>query len=141
MRPYRLLAPGLLRLPAETSHQWVSAWLRCVGRLQIDTLMPAPVVDPLVRLGLHFPNRVGLAAGADKNAECVDGWAALGFGFVEVGTVTPEPQPGNARPRLFRIRAAHALINRMGFNNQGLEHLRDQLARCRYRQQGRACWA
>lgn len=83
-------------------------------------------------LGLEFANPVGLAAGMDKNADHVDGMGALGFGFVEVGTVTPRPQPGNPQPRLFRIPEAEAIVNRMGFNNLGVDHLVASLAKRRY---------
>jgi dihydroorotate dehydrogenase len=79
------------------------------------------VDDPVTLAGLRFPNRVGLAAGLDKNARCIDGFGAMGFGFVEVGTVTPLPQPGNPKPRMFRLPQANALINRLGFNNDGLD--------------------
>ncbi|MCJ7799743.1 MAG: quinone-dependent dihydroorotate dehydrogenase, partial [Polaromonas sp.] len=79
------------------------------------------VSDPIELAGLKFPNRVGLAAGLDKNARCIDGLAAMGFGFVEVGTVTPKAQPGNPKPRMFRLPEANALINRLGFNNDGLD--------------------
>ncbi len=81
----------------------------------------ARVNDPVDLLGMRFPNRVGLAAGLDKNGEAIDALASMGFGFVEVGTVTPRPQPGNPKPRMFRIPEAQALINRMGFNNAGLQ--------------------
>jgi dihydroorotate dehydrogenase len=81
----------------------------------------APVDDPIELAGLKFPNRVGLAAGLDKNARCIDGLGAMGFGFVEVGTVTPLAQSGNPKPRMFRLPSANALINRLGFNNQGLD--------------------
>jgi dihydroorotate dehydrogenase len=84
-------------------------------------------------MGLDFPNPVGIAAGLDKNGEHVDALAALGFGFVEVGTVTPRPQPGNPRPRLFRLEPHQALINRMGFNNDGVEKLLRNLERARFR--------
>jgi dihydroorotate dehydrogenase len=84
-------------------------------------------------MGLEFPNPVGLAAGLDKNGEHIDSLAALGFGFIEVGTVTPRPQPGNPVPRLFRIPEARAIVNRMGFNNDGVERLLDNVARARYR--------
>lgn len=79
------------------------------------------VSDPIELAGLRFPNRVGMAAGLDKNARAIDALAAMGFGFVEVGTVTPKPQPGNPKPRMFRLPAANALINRLGFNNEGLD--------------------
>ena len=81
----------------------------------------ATVNDPIELAGLKFPNRVGMAAGLDKNARVIDGLAAMGFGFVEVGTVTPKGQPGNPKPRMFRLPAANALINRLGFNNEGLD--------------------
>ena len=84
-------------------------------------------------MGLHFPNAVGLAAGLDKNAAHVDALARLGFGFIEVGTVTPRPQPGNPRPRLFRLPRAQALINRMGFNNVGLDGFLENLSRASWR--------
>jgi dihydroorotate dehydrogenase len=79
------------------------------------------ISDPIELAGLKFPNRVGMAAGLDKNARCIDALAAMGFGFVEVGTVTPRPQPGNPKPRMFRIPEKNALINRLGFNNEGLD--------------------
>ena len=88
---------------------------------------------PVRVMGLDFPNPVGLAAGLDKNGEHIDGLAALGFGFVEVGAVTPRPQPGNPRPRLFRLPEAEALINRLGFNNDGVEVLTENIRRSRYR--------
>jgi len=88
--------------------------------------------DPVDLLGLRFRNRVGLAAGLDKNADCIEAWDRLGFGFVEVGTVTPRPQPGNPKPRMFRLPAQRALINRLGFNNKGVDYLvaRVNEARC-----------
>lgn len=84
-------------------------------------------------MGLNFPNVVGLAAGLDKNADYLDALAGLGFGFIEVGTVTPRPQPGNPKPRLFRLPVAQALINRMGFNNKGIDYLIRQVSRAHYR--------
>ena len=88
-----------------------------------------PRVDaPVSVAGLRFPNRVGLAAGLDKNGRCIDALGAMGFGFIEVGTVTPLAQPGNPRPRMFRLPQARALINRLGFNNDGLDRLRRQRA-------------
>jgi dihydroorotate dehydrogenase len=84
-------------------------------------------------MGLRFPNPVGLAAGLDKNGEYIDALARLGFGFLEVGTVTPRPQPGNPRPRMFRLPAARAVINRLGFNNDGVERLVENVRRARYR--------
>lgn len=125
---YPLLRQCLFALPAETSHDLTLALLRTgAGRLLAPTVPSKPV-----RLWqLDFKNPVGLAAGLDKNGDCVDGLAALGFGFIEVGTVTPRPQAGNPRPRLFRLPAAHALINRMGFNNKGVDYLVQAVARRR----------
>jgi len=91
------------------------------------------VHDPVTVAGLQFPNRVGLAAGLDKNARCIDAWNALGFGFVEVGTVTPLGQPGNPKPRMFRLPASNALINRLGFNNEGLAAFVQNVQRARNR--------
>jgi dihydroorotate dehydrogenase len=93
------------------------------------------VSDPVVLAGLTFPNRVGMAAGLDKNARCIDGLGAMGFGFVEVGTVTPLAQPGNPKPRMFRLPKAQALINRLGFNNDGLAAFIDNVKQSRLYQQ------
>lgn len=127
---YDLARPLLFRLDPETAHGLALGALDAAARLGWRQRIPA---SPRQVMGIAFPNPVGLAAGLDKNADHLDGLAALGFGFIEVGTVTPRPQPGNPRPRLFRLPAARALINRMGFNNQGLEHLLDRLAHSRYR--------
>ncbi len=124
---YQLIKPLLFALPPETAHRLTLAGLDLAARLRLTKVMPAAVQDPVELMGLHFPNRVGLAAGLDKNGEHVRGLAALGFGFIEVGTVTPRAQPGNPQPRLFRLPRAQALINRMGFNNLGLEAMIAQL--------------
>ena len=87
---------------------------------------------PKTVMGITFPNPVGLAAGLDKNAECIDAWDRLGFGFIEVGTVTPRPQPGNPKPRMFRLPEQQALINRLGFNNKGVDHLVERVRASRY---------
>ena len=122
---YRLLRPLLFRLPAETSHRLSFTLLRLLHRLPgggalIRALFARhPVALPVTVMGIGFPNPVGLAAGLDKNAEFVRPLADLGFGFLELGTVTPRPQPGNPQPRLFRLPRARALLNRMGFNNVG----------------------
>lgn len=86
-----------------------------------------PIISPKTVMGLNFPNAVGLAAGLDKNGDYINGLSAVGFGFLEIGTVTPRPQPGNPQPRLFRIPEAQAIVNRMGFNNKGVEHLVEQV--------------
>jgi len=120
--PYALARPFLFGLDPETAHELTMAGL---ARTQHTPLALAycanRVSDPVELAGLKFPNRVGLAAGLDKNARCIDGLAGLGFGFVEVGTVTPKAQPGNPKPRMFRLPQANALINRLGFNNDGLD--------------------
>ncbi len=95
------------------------------------------VNDPVQLAGLTFPNRVGMAAGLDKNARCIDALSAMGFGFVEVGTVTPKAQPGNPKPRMFRLREAHGLINRLGFNNEGLDAFIRNVKQARFRDEAR----
>ena len=129
---YALARPLLFALDPETAHQLTlelaDAPLR-FGLLRVARATGAPVQA----MGLHFPNAVGLAAGLDKNAAHVDALARLGFGFIEVGTVTPRPQPGNPRPRLFRLPRAQALINRMGFNNVGLDGFLENLSRASWR--------
>ena len=120
--PYALARPFIFSMDAETAHEFtMHALARAQGTpLQLD-YCEGRVDDPIQLAGLTFPNRVGLAAGLDKNAKCIDGLGAMGFGFIEVGTVTPLAQPGNPKPRMFRLPKANALINRLGFNNEGLE--------------------
>ena len=130
---YALARRLLFLLPAETAHAAALTAIdaaRATGLLA--RLVPAPPADPRTVMGLRFANPVGLAAGLDKNADHVDALGELGFGFVEVGTVTPRAQPGNPRPRLFRIPAEGALINRMGFNNKGVNHAVARLERRRF---------
>jgi dihydroorotate dehydrogenase len=120
--PYALARPFLFGLDAETAHELTMASLAGTQRTPLSLVYCSSRVDDPVELaGLKFANRVGLAAGLDKNACCIDGLAAMGFGFVEVGTVTPKAQPGNPKPRMFRLPQANALINRLGFNNDGLD--------------------
>jgi len=123
---YALARPLLFSLDPETAHR---VTLQLAGFLPYAAVPPCPVRA----LGLQFPNPVGLAAGLDKNAEHIDALAKLGFGFIEVGTVTPRPQAGNPRPRLFRLPQAQALINRFGFNNVGLDAFLRNVVRSRYR--------
>jgi dihydroorotate dehydrogenase len=136
--PYSLARPFLFGLDPETAHEIT---MQSLARLQGTPLEWAYcnglVQDPVTLAGLQFPNRVGLAAGLDKNARCIDGLGALGFGFVEVGTVTPKPQPGNPKPRMFRLPQADALINRLGFNNDGLEAFIGNVKRSSFRRKGR----
>jgi len=131
---YRLARPLLFQLDAERAHHDALRLLDAACRFGFrGAIAGAPVHSARRVMGLEFPNPVGLAAGLDKNGEHIDSLAALGFGFIEVGTVTPRPQPGNPAPRLFRIPEARALVNRMGFNNDGVERLMDNVARARYR--------
>jgi dihydroorotate dehydrogenase len=119
---YDLARPLFFALDPETAHDLALAGLARAYALGLTKLArPRVPADPVDAMGLRFPNPVGLAAGLDKNAACIDALGDLGFGFIEVGTVTPQPQPGNPKPRLFRLPKATALINRMGFNNDGLE--------------------
>ena len=120
--PYRVVRPFLFGLDPEVAHELTMASLACTQGTPLSlAYCAARVDDPIELAGLKFPNRVGLAAGLDKNARCIDGLAAMGFGFIEVGTVTPLAQNGNPKPRMFRLPEANALINRLGFNNDGLD--------------------
>ncbi|MDA8453465.1 quinone-dependent dihydroorotate dehydrogenase [Acidovorax sp. GBBC 3334] len=120
--PYALTRPFLFGMDAEAAHEFTMEMLARGQRTPLQWAWSSEMVsDPIELAGLHFPNRVGLAAGLDKNARCIDALAAMGFGFVEVGTVTPRGQPGNPKPRMFRLPEAQALINRLGFNNEGLD--------------------
>jgi len=135
--PYSLARPFLFGLDPETAHELT---IQSLARLQGTPLKWAYcnslVEDPVELAGLAFRNRVGLAAGLDKNGRCIDGLGAMGFGFVEVGTVTPRAQPGNPKPRMFRLPQANALINRLGFNNDGLEAFIANGKRSTFRQKG-----
>jgi dihydroorotate dehydrogenase len=131
-RMYRLLKPLLFRLDAEQAHQITLMLLDSAARIGLPTARRTQAVGVRV-MGLEFPNAVGLAAGLDKNGAHIDALARLGFGFIEVGTVTPRPQPGNPRPRMFRIPQARAVINRMGFNNLGVDRLVRNVRAARYR--------
>ena len=132
MIPYPLIRPLLFALDAERAHE-LTLYLVALGD-SLGLARPTPADGkPVDVMGLRFPNRVGLAAGLDKNGTAVDGLSRLGFGFLEVGTVTPRPQPGNPKPRLFRLPEHQAIINRMGFNNAGVDALLEKLASIRYR--------
>ena len=136
--PYALTRPFLFGMDAEAAHDLTMDML---ARGQGSPLQWAwcheTVDDPIELAGLTFPNRVGMAAGLDKNARCIDALGAMGFGFVEVGTVTPKPQPGNPKPRMFRLPEAKALINRLGFNNDGLEAFVRNVQQAKFRTQKR----
>jgi dihydroorotate dehydrogenase len=136
--PYSFARPFLFGLDPETAHELTMESLALVQGTPLRWAYCNPFVDdPVTVAGITFPNRVGLAAGLDKNARCIDGLGAMGFGFVEVGTVTPKPQPGNPKPRLFRLPQAKALINRLGFNNDGLEAFISNVKRSTFRSKGR----
>jgi dihydroorotate dehydrogenase len=136
--PYALTRPFLFGMDAEAAHELTMGML---ARGQHTPMQWAwcneTVDDPIELAGLTFPNRVGMAAGLDKNARCIDALGAMGFGFVEVGTVTPKGQPGNPKPRMFRLPQARALINRLGFNNDGLEAFIHNVQQARFRTQKR----
>ncbi|MCJ8312681.1 MAG: quinone-dependent dihydroorotate dehydrogenase [Saccharospirillaceae bacterium] len=125
---YNLLRNALFLLSPETSHEFSMDSLGALNRLKMSGLIAAKNVDePCEFLGLKLKNPVGLAAGLDKNGDYIDALDALGFGYVEVGTVTPLPQRGNDKPRLFRLPEKKSIINRMGFNNKGIDHLVEQV--------------
>ncbi len=131
---YSLLRRALFKLPPETAHHLTLSGLNALYKLGLSGLVsPAIPDDKRTVMGLSFPNPVGLAAGLDKNGVCIDGLASLDFGFIEIGTITPLPQSGNPKPRLFRLPEASAIINRMGFNNEGVDVLIEHVKRANYR--------
>jgi dihydroorotate dehydrogenase len=131
MLPYCLVKPFVFALDPETAHEMAIAGMRVTGAL---TGPGQPLPDtPVEVMGLTFPNRIGLAAGLDKNGEAIDALAGWGFGFLEVGTVTPRPQPGNPKPRMFRLPEVEGIINRMGFNNHGIDALVANVKAVRYK--------
>src|SRR5919205_593089 len=135
--PYALTRSFLFGIDPEQAHELT---LNSIARLQntpAQCLWSQPRVSaPVTVAGLRFPNRVGLAAGLDKNGRCIDGLGAMGFGFIEVGTVTPKGQPGNPKPRIFRLPQAQALVNRLGFNNDGLDAFIANVRRAKFRERG-----
>ncbi|MHB1428416.1 MAG: quinone-dependent dihydroorotate dehydrogenase [Rhodocyclaceae bacterium] len=131
MIPYCLVKPFVLALDPETAHEMSIAGLRALGAIAPPG---RPLPDtPVTVMGLEFPNRIGLAAGLDKNGEAIDALAGWGFGHLEIGTVTPRPQPGNPRPRMFRLPQVEGIINRMGFNNRGIDALVANVRAAKYR--------
>ncbi len=134
MNLYPLIRPLLFSLDPETAHNLTLKLLKLSEQVGLSTLGRAESAGkPLRIMGLSFKNPLGLAAGLDKNGDYIDALAALGFGFIEIGTVTPRPQPGNPKPRLFRLPEHQAIINRMGFNNLGIDYLLQQVLSSRYR--------
>jgi len=131
---YELVRPLLFRLDAERAHRQTMHALDLAHRIGLTRLIVRRTrPSPRTVMGLEFPNPVGLAAGLDKNGEHVDALSELGFGFIEIGTVTPRPQSGNPAPRMYRLAKARAIINRMGFNNGGVERLLMNVSRAHYR--------
>src|SRR3982750_1822756 len=127
---HSLVRPLLFSLDAEAAHHFTIASLRSASRFNpaLRALKAfAPPAKPKTLFGVNFPNPIGLAASLDKNGVALPAWAALGFGFIEIGTVTSKPQPGNPKPRMFRLPEQHALINRLGFNNDGAEVIAQRL--------------
>ena len=131
--PYKLLRPALFSLDPEDAHRFTLASLDAAHALGLLKLLPHARGKSVHVMGIDFPNAVGLAAGMDKDGAHIDALADLGFGFIEIGTVTPRPQPGNPQPRLFRLPAAEAIINRMGFNNRGVDNLVKNVETSRFR--------
>ena len=130
---YQAIRKVLFQFDAETIHELTIKGLKRSGSTPLNAFYKQRVTDKLVKvMGIDFPNPLGLAAGLDKNGECINAFAAMGFGFVEVGTVTPRPQPGNDKPRIFRLPEANAIINRMGFNNKGVDYLVSQVRQAKF---------
>ena len=134
---YPLIRKFFFALDAETAHGIGMSGVGFLNSAGVACLVAKPIpADPVEVMGLSFPNPVGLAAGLDKNGDHIDALASLGFGFIEIGTITPRPQPGNPRPRLFRIPEKQAIINRMGFNNDGVEKLLANVAAAQFPKRG-----
>ncbi|OOF53657.1 quinone-dependent dihydroorotate dehydrogenase [Rodentibacter trehalosifermentans] len=134
---YKLFRQCIFQMDAETAHNFTLQCLKLAGHPLLQPLLRSVIGTPkgLAKtvMGVRFPNPIGLAAGADKNGDAIDGFGALGFGFVEVGTVTPLAQDGNAKPRQFRLIEAQGIINRNGFNNKGIDYLIENVKKARYR--------
>lgn len=131
---YPMIRPALFKLDPEKAHELTLNQLKKIQGTALQALITQQVPSrPVTCMGLQFNNPLGLAAGLDKNGECIDAFGAMGFGFVEVGTVTPRPQAGNDKPRLFRVVEAEGVINRMGFNNLGVDHLVENVKKAQFR--------
>ncbi|MGE5491941.1 MAG: quinone-dependent dihydroorotate dehydrogenase [Actinomycetota bacterium] len=134
---YSLIRKFFFSLDAETAHGLGMSGVSLLNASGLAGCLAKPVAScPVEVMGLKFPNPVGLAAGLDKNGDYIDGLAALGFGFIEIGTITPRPQPGNPKPRLFRIPEAQGIINRMGFNNDGVDRLLENVRLAEFPKKG-----
>ncbi len=131
---YSAIRKVMFQFDAETIHDLSIQGLKCTGSTPLNAFYKQRVTEkPVNVMGIDFPNPLGLAAGLDKNGECINAFAAMGFGFIEVGTVTPRPQPGNEKPRIFRLPEANAIINRMGFNNKGVDYLVAQVRAAKFK--------
>lgn len=131
---YHIIRSVLFKLDPERAHEFIFQQMRFIRGTPLERLIRQSLISrPVTCMGLTFPNALGLAAGLDKNAECIDAFSAMGFGFVEVGTVTPRPQLGNKKPRVFRLVEAEGIINRMGFNNYGVDHLVENVNKMRFK--------
>ncbi len=131
---YSAIRKVLFKFDPEVIHELTIKGFKATGSSPLNLLYKQKVADkPVEAMGITFPNPVGLAAGLDKNGECINAFAAMGFGFVEIGTITPKPQPGNPKPRIFRLPSANAVINRMGFNNKGVDYLVDQVRKAKFK--------
>lgn len=131
--PYEWARPLLFSMEPEAAHQFTFSWADRLQRMGLlKRLVPKVIPNPIKVMGIEFPNPVGLSAGLDKNADHIDALSTLGFGFLEVGTVTPRPQPGNPQPRMFRLPEKQALINRLGFNNEGVDALVSNVRRSQF---------
>lgn len=131
---YGLVRKVMFKMSGETSHELGLDMLGAAERLSLLSYMAPTIPDcPVEVMGITYPNPVGLAAGLDKNGDYIDAFARLGFGSIEIGTITPRPQPGNPKPRLFRLADKQAIINRMGFNNKGVDHLVEQVKKAKFK--------
>lgn len=130
---YPVIKKALFQLDPERAHEFTFQQLRRLSNTPFEFLIRQSVpTKPVTCMGLSFKNPLGLAAGLDKDGDCIDALGAMGFGHIEVGTVTPRPQPGNDKPRLFRVVEAEGLINRMGFNNHGVDNLIENVKKSRF---------
>lgn len=131
---YPLIRKVLFQFDPEVIHDFTIKSLKTMGRGPLGMIYQSRVPNkPVNVMGIDFPNPVGLAAGLDKNGECINAFSAMGFGFVEIGTITPKPQPGNDKPRIFRLPEASGVINRMGFNNKGVDYLVEQVRKSQFK--------
>jgi len=131
---YSAIRKVLFQFDAEKIHELTIASLKKTGATPLNNFYKQKKINkPVTVMGIEFSNPVGLAAGLDKNGECIRAFDAMGFGFVEIGTVTPRPQPGNDKPRIFRLESANAIINRMGFNNKGVDYLVNQVQKANFK--------